>query len=177
MDKRLFPWYVLVFTCISLLSTAFIGYEILRHGVQNGLYVVLLTWSMYILCVPAAHGRLVFGALMRWATRKSWFLEPYVWGVAVACNLITMIFAPALYRLAIPTFVLYRVLTTPTQWLILIVAATGTWYRTFVGYERYMARRTHHTLVRHLITAIGFALFLYMTHQDFVILLNTTATG
>ena len=177
MDKRLLPWYVLVFAFVSLLSTAFIGYEIFRHGVQNGLYVVLLVWSMYVLCVPAAHGRLVLGALMRWLTRKSWFLEPYVWGVAVAVNVVAMIFAPSLYRLTIPTFVFYRMITIPSAWLVFVVGAMGTWHRTFVGHTHYMARRTHYTLVRHLITAVGVALFLYVTHLDFVILLNTTATG
>ncbi len=177
MKKRFLPQYVLVLIPVLVIIAAFIAYEVFRYGFVTGLLIVLLTWTCYILCVPAAHGRIMVGALLRMVTKQSWFIEPYFWGTAVFINAVTLVFASDVYLLTIPTHVLLRIFVTPEYWIILIIAAIGVWYRTLIGHKRYAAYESIHTLIRHAILVIGLGVLLYLTYPEMVIMLNTTATG
>ena len=177
MQKKLIPWYVLLFTLILVSNASFVTYELYRHGFEQGLFLVALSWSAYLLCVPAAHGRLLFGSIGRGVFGASIFPEPYLWSLAVALNIVTMIFAPEMYVMTAPTFILYRILTTPAYWLILLLGAVGTWYRSTIGSAAYLARRETHTLIRHMITLAGLLILFYLLHQECIVLLNAVATG
>ena len=177
MQKKLIPWYALLFSIILICSALFVTYELYRHGFEQGLFLVALSWSAYLLCVPAAHGRLLFGSIGRGVLGASIFPEPYLWSLAVTLNVVTMIFAPEMYVMTAPAFILYRIVTTPAYWPILVLGAAGTWYRSTIGTAAYLARRDTHTLIRHLITLVGLLVFFYLMHQECIVLLNALATG
>jgi hypothetical protein len=177
MHKRLIPWYLILFPIIFCGATIYTLYEVFRHGLAQGLLLLVLSWSAYVLCVPAAHGRLLFGFLIKKIQGKSFFPEPYLWSLAALINATVFVFMPDLYAQTMLTFMLYCILTTPAYWLILAFGALGAWYRVGVGTIGYADRRKFHTLVRHGITLVGLLLFLYLLHQEFIILLSATTSG
>jgi hypothetical protein len=177
MKKRFLPSYFLVLIPALAAAAGFVAYEIYQHGVVDGFFLVLLSWSAYILCVPAAHGRFILGAPIRLLTGHSFYPEPYFWIGAVILNLVGMFFIPETYFDTLPTHLLYRIFITPEYWLIFVIGLIGTWYRTFVGVQRYREHESTHTIVRHLIFIVGVAVLFYLTHYDFIVMLNTSATG
>lgn len=177
MNKRLIPWYILIFSLVFFLSGAYVVYQCMRHGVELGLLLVLLSWSVYVLCVPAAHGRLLVGGGFKLLTGKSFFPEPYVWCFAVAINIVSIFFAPHVYTQTLMTYIFYRAVFMPSCWIIFVLAAIGTWYRSTIGTVAYLAHKTTHTVVRHLLTLLGLLVLFFLTHQDFIVLLNATVSG
>jgi hypothetical protein len=177
MNKRLIPWYIFLFSSFFLFVGIYVAYECFRHGVGLGLFMVLLSWSVYTLSVPAAHGRLLIGGLFNLIGGKRVFPEPYLWAIAIVVNLATLLFAPQLYAHTLMTYIFYRALFVPTYWLIFALAALGVWYRSILGYDAYLAGRSTHTMVRHLLTLVGLLVIFYLTHQDFIVLLNVTVSG
>lgn len=177
MDKRILPFYLLAFLVTIATWSGYLLYEVLRHGIEQGIYLTVLTWTMYVLCIPAAHGRLAGGWLVGRVLGRPFFPEPYLWGIAVAINFAATLLTPDLYQKTVPTFMLQRIFMTPVWWVILLLGTMGCWYRSMVGPEAYLARRTFHTLVRHLLTLVGMVVFFYLTHADFIILLNALADG
>lgn len=177
MHKRLIPWYLILFPIISVGSILYACYEIYRHGIEQGLLLILLSLSAYILCIPAAHGRILFGIIAKKFKGASFFPEPYLWGVAVAVNVFSLLFMPQIYPRTMITFILYRVFIFPSYWIILLLGAAGVWYRSLLCTVDYQEKRKMHTLIRHLITLFGVLLIFYLLHQDFIVLLNVTTTG
>ena len=155
MNKRLIPGYLLVFSLILLLFSAYTVYQLMRHGLEMGLFITLLSWTVYVLCVPAAHGRLLVGGGFRMLTGKSFFPEPYLWCLAVAVNIMTIIFAPQVYTHTLMTYIFYRSVFIPSYWIIFVFAGIGTWYRSTIGTVSYLANTGTHTAVRHLLTLVG----------------------
>ncbi len=177
MNKRLIPGYLLVFPLVLLLFSAYTGYQLMRHGFEMGLFIALLSWTVYVLCVPAAHGRLLVGSGFKMLTGKSFFPEPYLWCLAVAVNIMTICFAPQVYTHTLMTYIFYRSVFIPSYWIIFVLAAMGTWYRSVIGPVAYMANMGMHTAIRHLLTIVGLLVLFYLTHQDFIVLLSATVSG
>ncbi len=177
MNKRLIPGYLLFFSLVLLFFSAYAFYQIIRHGLELGLFISFLSWTVYILCVPAAHGRLLVGSAFKMLTRQSFFPEPYVWALAVAVNIMTIIFAPQIYTHTLMTYIFYRSVFIPHYWIIFLLGAIGTWYRSIIGSDAYAASLGMHTAVRHLLTLLGLLVLFYLTHQDFIVLLNATLSG
>ncbi|MBM3893460.1 hypothetical protein FJ365_03615 [Candidatus Dependentiae bacterium] len=177
MNKRLIPGYLLFFLPVLLLVSAYVLYQVMRHGLEVGLFVTFLSWAVYILCVPAAHGRLLVGSGFKMLTGQSFFPEPYVWVLAVAVNIMTIVFAPQIYTHTLMTYIFYRAVFIPSYWIIFVLAAIGTWYRSIIGSNAYSASPGTHTAVRHMLTLVGLLVLFYLTHQDFIVLLNVTLSG
>jgi len=56
-------------------------------GLVQGMHLVFLAWSLYVLCVPAAHGRMLIGAPIKIFLKKTFFPEPYLWVACVILNI------------------------------------------------------------------------------------------
>lgn len=162
--KFLFYTGILVSICI---------YLSLEYGLGLGLYLTALIWSFYILCFPGAHGQLIFGFPLHFITHKPMYTEPFVWSAALLLNIITCTYLPKFYTLTFPTCLLYRVVTTPNPyWLILIFSGIGTLYYFIIGEQPLRPHSTSHRIIRHLILIFAFLTFMYLTHKEIIILLN-----
>ncbi len=177
MKKRFLAPYLIVLIPWVVIASSFTIYQISKHGIELGLFLILLTWSGYILCVPAAHGRILIGAPLKFIFNRSFLPEPFFWCMAVLINVLTLLLGPKLYEESIFTYLLYRIFITPEYWLILLIGALGSWYRFLVGLGDYRAREATHTLIRHIIFLVGIFFLFYLTHYEFIILMNTTANG
>ena len=177
MKKRfLLPYFIVLIPALIIVLTFFV-YEIYNHGLADGLFLIFLTWSGYILCVPAAHGRFFISTPLRFVLRRTVFTEPYLWFGAIATNIAVLLLIPDVYKEIIPTYLLFHVLTNPSYWPILALGAVGAWYRTAVGHEAYHKRELWHTTVRHLLLIVGLAVLVYFLHIEFILLLNARADG
>ena len=172
----LFPNFLFLVPLVSALIL-FSVYEIFYHGFIDGLYLAALAWSMYVLCVPAAHGRALFGMPAYFITKQKIFPEVYLWAAAISLNIVTILFDPKLYQVTIPTHLLYRMITIQRFWPVFVIALVGTWYRTMCGHRRYYANEQYHTIVRYLILLIGLFVFYWLVKNDFIVMVNTAATG
>jgi hypothetical protein len=176
MKKRLAALHLVLFLPQLLLFVLFALLQLYRCGVPTGLYNVVLAWSLYVLCIPAAHGRMVIGAPLSIFFRRQVLPEPWLWALAASVNIVAMLFVPFLYLETLPAYLLHRILTMPEYWPILVVSAFGTWFRVifsfYHGDQRYMLRT-----VRHLVQIAGILLFLYLTHYDLILLCNAVANG
>lgn len=177
MKKKVIISYLFFLIPIIASFLIFSLYEISYHGLMQGLYSVLLTWSMYVLCIPAAHGRMLVGVPVKFFTQKSFFPEPFIWTLAVSINIMTLLLDANIYYLTIPTALFYRILTVPEHWIILVVATAGTWYRTVCGLQRYQSKEAFHNIIRHIILLCGVFLLFYLTNYDIVLLLNAMLNG
>lgn len=177
MNKHLIPWYILTSSLVLLFSSAYTVYQCMQHGIEFGLFLTLISWSVYVLCVPAAHGRLIIGGLFKLLSGKSFFPEPYLWGFAIVLNSVSVVFAPQVYAKTLMTYIFYRAIFIPSYWPIFVLTAIGVWYRFSIGTPTYLAHKSTHTAFRHLLTIIGLLVLFYLTHQDFIVLLNATVSG
>ena len=177
MKKRfLLPYFIVLIPTAVLVLTFFV-YEIYHHGLADGLFLIFLSWSGYILCVPAAHGRFFISTPLRFVLRRTVFAEPYLWFGAIATNIAVLLLIPDVYKEIIPTYLLFHVLTNPSYWPILALGAVGAWYRSAVGHEAYHKCELWHTTMRHLLLIVGLAVLVYFLHIEFILLLNARADG
>ena len=177
MNKRFLSSYLPFLLCLTTFFTIYSIYEISRYGFWQGMHLVLLAWSFYVLCVPAAHGRLLIGAPIKLLFKRTFFPEPYLWVMAAVLNILTIIFSPLLYTQTLPTYLLYRILTVRAYWIILVIAMIGTWYRVICGTTRYAEREKMHTIIRHLILLIGLFILFYLTNYDVIVMINVMTSA
>ncbi len=177
MKKRALTLYALLLIPVILGIATFCAYQLFYHGPIIGTCSILLTWSMYILCVPAAHGRILLGAPAKLIFKQPIFPEIFLWSMAAILNIVVLMLAPWIYEATVPTYLLYRIFMVPSYRWILLLAGLGTWYRVIIGTKRYNQNKGTHTLIRHLILIVGLFLFFYLTHHELIIMINATATG
>lgn len=162
--KYLIYLAILVFVCM---------YLSLGYGFWHGLHLTALIWSFYILCIPGAHGQLAFGFPLQFITHKPLHTEPFVWSAALLLNIITYTYIPKIYVLTFPSCLLYRILTTPNPyWLILLFSALGTFYYFIVGEKPFRPHSNIHRIIRHLIVIFALLAFIYLSHKEIIILFN-----
>lgn len=177
MNKKFLSTYLPFLISLTIFFIGFSCYQIFNHGFLQGMHLVFLAWSLYILCIPAAHGRILIGGPSRIIFRKKILPEPYLWTLAAAINIVSLIFTPDVYHHTLPTYLLYRILTIPKYWIILVIGVIGTWYRVICGTERYKKYDATHTIIRHLILLFGLLVLFYMTNYDVIVMINVMASG
>lgn len=165
------------FVPLLIFFSLFTFYHIYHSGLAMGLYQSLLFWSMYVLCIPAAHGSVWLGGPLSYVLHRRFFAEPYCWIAAALLNIVSLIIAPQVYHSTIFTYLLFRILTMPRYWIILIVAALGTWFRFLCRDYHSASQRRLIGISRQIILLLGVFLFVYMTHYDFIVMINSFATG
>ncbi len=157
----------------SLFATIFI-FLISYHGLKDGIHSMILFWSLYVLCIPAAHGKILIGIPCGKIFNIVPSTEPYIWSLMVVLNILSFIFRPDIYQFILPTQLLYLIIVTPYPcWATFITAFPGTFYRSLVGVHRYKAR---HTVIRCMLIIGGIIAFLFFTHKELITLLHTVAS-
>jgi len=118
--------YKFVLLCILLVS--YFAYLSFEYGVRTGGIASALTWSFFVLCTPIADAgflldfplRLIFGIRMLIA-------EIAVWVLAIAVNVVALLFFVEYYETTKLTMLLHAILTTPyPYWAVVLLSGTGT---------------------------------------------------
>jgi hypothetical protein len=118
--------YKFLLLCILLVS--YFLYLTIQYDVMTGGIASALTWSFFVLCTPIADAgflldfplRLLFGIRML-------ISEIAVWGLAIAINVISLIYFVEYYETTKVTMLLRAILTTPyPYWIVILLSGTGT---------------------------------------------------
>jgi hypothetical protein len=118
--------YKFLLLCILLL--AYFSYLTFRYDVVTGGIASALTWSFFVLCTPIADAgflldfplRLLFGIRML-------ISEIAVWVLAIAINVVALIYFAEYYETTKLTVLLHAILTIPyPYWSVILLSGTGT---------------------------------------------------
>ncbi|MFH1831241.1 MAG: hypothetical protein ABH827_00415 [bacterium] len=149
-------------------------YLIISFGLGKGFYLMLLSWSLYILCLPAAHGQLLIGYPVYALFRVSFYIEAYLWLIAVLFNLYTYFCVPGAYMSFAPTHLLFRIISAPNPyWLIIAISALGTFYNVMARLGYFYKKAYKHVFTRYILVLGGFLTFFYLAYQEIIIVLNS----
>jgi hypothetical protein len=167
--KFYFFWLFFYLFISSLFMTRFIY----MNGIISGTRIFLLVWSLYILCIPGGHGQLIVGLPMQLIKHKNVCTESLFWPAAALINLITYLVAPSMYLQTPTTGLLYRIISQPNPyWLIILISLIGTSYNGFSKESYFDTVNTTHKKIRDLIVAVGAVIFILFVYKDAIVLLN-----
>ena len=119
-------FYKFILLCILLVSYFF--YLSLQYGTLTGVVASALTWSFFVLCTPIADAgflldfplRLLFGIRML-------ISEIVVWTVAIAVNIISLVYFVEYYQTTKLTMLFHLILTQPyPYWSVILLSGAGT---------------------------------------------------
>lgn len=167
---RHLAWHLLF---LFFVIAVFFLYPVANVGFLSGIIVGFLTWSLYVLCVPAFHGQHLFGSLFGFLGIKPRRTEPYMLLGAIALNVVAYFLLRPLYRETFFTQLLLRFISKPNPyWLMMGISSVGTLYYYFVEH-RYVAVHTrYHFMIRSFLVLMGMGSFFYFAWCDLVMLLN-----
>ncbi len=151
----------------------FFFYPLIMFGIIPGILIGFLTWSLYVLTIPAAHGYYIFGSWARFMGVRPWQTEPVMLLVAVVFNAFMSVLYRPLYHATFFTSHLFRIISKPNPyWLMIIISSLGTLYPYLVGEQQLKAHYTYHRNIRWILMVIGIFSFFYFSWYDLVMLLN-----
>ena len=150
------------------------GYQIWFKGLESGLHIGILIWSLYILCIPVAHGRFVFGVPIFLLSNIKVYPELFLWVLAAIINILTLFFTPSIYQEAIATHFLYVLISNAYYYPIFAFSFFASLYRTYIKPAIHLSRWSH-AIIRHFLLLLGLLLFFYLAHQEFIIVFNAHA--
>jgi hypothetical protein len=157
---------------ISFLSFfALISLNLMWHsGFKMGVLLGFLTWSFYVLCIPLSNNAIITTSVLNLFTSNAVRYAKFIpWIVAIFLNIIICIFVPYAYLMSATTFLLYRILSNPwPYWIILITSSLGGIYSVLVarGATRFVLL---HGMARVVLFAIGVVTFFYLSYLELVI--------
>lgn len=160
-----------------LLFLCFFGFTgthfILQRGLGRGLYLTLLTWSFFVLCIPFSGRPLITSFLLNWFTNIPAHYAGLVrWLAAIGFNLFTYIVFPYIYLTSATTFLLYRVITNPwPYWIIIFASSLAGLYTIVVTSLNRSPSHPKDTLARALLLATSVLTFFYLSYSEIIIFL------
>lgn len=165
---QLLTWLKFLLSVTTLSS--YLLYMLLSYSFFDALLVTLLAWSLYVLCLPGAHGAMLIGIPLSFVYRENYIVEPYVWTFLALLNVLVILFCPTYYFMSFPTKILYSIIMHPKPcWLIFCTSFVGTFFYYFISSRAITAT---HLLLRQLILLLGYFVFLYFSHKHVVTLLG-----
>lgn len=145
-------------------------YLFFMNSFSHALLGTLLSWSLYVLCLPGAHGSWLIGFPVYFLYRRRITTEPYLWTFMALLNVAILFFAPTYYLTTIPTRLLYSIITHPFPgWIIFLTAFIGTFFYFIVGNKQ---NKPTYAIIRQLLVIVGYLTFLYISHKYIVIILG-----
>lgn len=157
-----------------------------QHGTIPGIFMTVLTWSFFVLCLPVTGKPVIIGKLLAPMSRKHlysvpWYLNSYFvrWSLALLVNGFTYIVLPYIYLTSVTTFLLYRIMTNPwPYWMIIFVSSLGSIYERLIARPELESLQFRHLLVKGFFILLGFGTFIYLSYSELVIFIfsQTCAT-
>ena len=145
-----------------------------HYSFAMALHIMLLVWSLYILCAPANHGKILLAIPFKIFTGKTLvYPQIFMWSSAILLNVFTYLIHPTIYFSTILTHLLLRIISTPwPYWIIMLVCSLGTFYKLFIGQQNFKIKKFKHYTAKIILVCLGFFSFLYFSYKELVILLN-----
>ncbi|MCP5244481.1 MAG: hypothetical protein H6937_00335 [Burkholderiales bacterium] len=141
---------LLRFLGLTVILVVYYIYMSWKFDAATGAWLVLLSWSFFVLCTPVADGGFIvaFPVRLLFGTRML-VTQLIVWVFAIVINVAALSFVPENYADTVLTELLYKILTVPwPYWSILIISAAGTALSIWFGDEM-MDVTTHAQRTRH----------------------------
>ena len=134
--STLFPYTTLfrsIALAIFLIYTAYLYY---RFG-GSGIIIGVITWSAFVLATPIADAGLILDLPIRvFIGIRMVISEALVWTFAITLNIILLSTHNELYDKTAITHTFKQILTNPwPNWIIIIIAAIGTFLSVYFGDE------------------------------------------
>jgi hypothetical protein len=116
------------FLLLCILMVGYFSYLTFRYDVTTGAVASALTWSFFVLCTPIADAgflldlplRLLFGVRML-------ISEIAVWTIAIAINVVSLLYFVEFYQSTKLTMLLHAILTMPyPYWSVILLSGAGT---------------------------------------------------
>lgn len=169
--KRTFLFFRHFFSVLIFIFIT--SYCMLSFGFATGIHLTLLVWSLYVLCLPAAHGQLLIGYPLYSFFQRSFYIEPFVWLTAVGVNVYTYFFAQQIYSKMLFTHFLHRIISIPNPyWQIIFVSFIATFYNVITSQSYFSSKSFNHIFMRGLLFVVSFFIFFFFSYPDLVLILN-----
>jgi hypothetical protein len=119
----LYKFLLLCFLLVSYFSYLSFQYDVITGGIASA-----LTWTFFVLCTPIADAgflldfplRLLFGIRMV-------ISEIAVWALAIAINVVSLMYFAEYYETTKLTMLLHAILTIPyPYWSVILLSGAGT---------------------------------------------------
>lgn len=167
------------FLIVLLIVIIYLFVSIKKFGTTEGFLVSILTWSFFVLCTPVADAGFLLDLPVRIFTGiRMVYSEMIVWIIAIATNILALVFHPAAYSDTLLLSLFYHILTQPLPYIIIILlSGVGTFLSIVFGdelldisYEKKDNKEHHkkHRHKHHLIVLI-FLFVLIMIIYDFLL--------
>lgn len=165
------------FLLIVLVFFIYLFFVSERYGIENGLFITLLTWSFFVLCTPIADAGFLVDFPLRMITRiRMSFSEIFVYSAAILLNLYTFFLHPEMYSKTKILSIFKHILETPFPfWGIIVISAIGTFVSVEFGDElldkvRHSERKIYHKHKhRHRLIILAFIFVLAFILYDFLL--------
>lgn len=160
---------VLFFLFFGLTGTFFS----LECGLPSGLFLTALTWSFFILCMPTPKNAIITSFFVKLFTNKEFFYIKLIpLAAAILLNIFTYFTIPYVYLTSVTTFLLYRIISNPWPYWIIIMASS------LIGI--YNALTIHintntatNMVIKFMLAAIAITVFFYFSYIELVLFLYT----
>jgi len=168
LQKIRFAFFLVAFGSIG-------GYLVLCMGPLRGFHLTLLTWSFVALCLPISSNGVLFSKIfsiathhpIRYASAISWFF-------ALSLNIFTYYVMPYSYVRSATTFLLYRILTNPwPYWLIIAASLAGSIYKAALAILNKKQLSFASATTRAAIFMAAIAIFSYLSYTELIIFFYT----
>ncbi len=164
---------IYLFIPVILLSILFFSFYY-NHDLKTSIISTFITWSFYILCIPAFHGKLVIGLPYKIITGKTLkYPELIMWSIAAIFTTSSLFFLKDIFFSSIINHLFYIILTNPWPYLVAISVATfGTFYRFTIGYNHFFDNKILHYILRTIVIVCSIFILIYLSYNELIILMN-----
>jgi H+/Cl- antiporter ClcA len=167
------------FLIVLSILIVYLFVSIWYYGLENGIVVSFLTWSLFVLCTPIADAGFLLDFPIRLFTKiKMIYSEVFVWIITITLNIITITIYPSIYEKTIILQIFKTILLNPLPyWGIIILSAIGTFLSIYFGDELldvithkqrkkyHKHKKKHWTIIILFIITITIFLYFYLINQ------------
>jgi len=125
------------FLAIVTIFLGYFGFIASKYGLQEGMYVSILTWSFFVLCTPVADAGFLIDFPLRLLTKIHMYVsEIFIWIAAISLNLFSFFLHPDIYNKTQILNLFKHILENPFPfWGIIVLSGLGTFASVIFGDE------------------------------------------
>lgn len=166
-----------LFLILFLFFFGITGYSFIKDcGTLSGLYLTVLTWSFFVLCLPTPrHATITSLILQKCTSRSTIHAGAIIWLAAILINIFTYAAIPYVYLASKTTFLLYRIISNPWPLWIIIGTSSLVGFYNFFLLDSYNMHLLRHKIAKLSLTVAALAIFFYLSYIELIVILYTQA--